>query len=137
LAVADIQVLVPVVLHPWRRRWRGFDQAVLITRALAQLWGVPMILAVRRVRFTRPQIDLEPDQRRRNLARAFTAAPNVRLDNKTVAIVDDVWTTGATMDACARAVRTAGAGRVYGLTVTRSVPSWHPAAAERHTVTGA
>ena len=137
MAVGEVQALVPAVLHPRRRRWRGFDQAIMITRELAALWGVPVVAAVRRTKFTQPQIDLEPEQRRRNLAGAFRPDPRVDLSGQVVAVVDDVWTTGATLEACARAVKRAGAQRVYGLTVTRAVPSWHPAAIERIAMTGA
>ncbi len=136
LPFGEVKALVPAVLHPRRRRWRGFDQAAVITYHLAELWEMPMIQAVTRVKFTRPQIELEPEQRRRNLAGAFKPVPGVSLDEKTVVVVDDVWTTGATLEACARACRLAGADRVYGLTVTRAVPSWHPAAVERLQIAG-
>lgn len=137
MAVGEIQALVPAVLHARRRRWRGFDQAMVITRELGALWGLPVVAAVRRSKFTRPQIELEPDQRRRNLAGAFSPDPRVDVSGQVVAVVDDVWTTGATLEACARAVRRAGAQRVYGLTVTRAVPSWHPAAVESMVMRGA
>jgi ComF family protein len=136
LPVGQIQALVPAVLHPRRRRWRGFDQAVLLTARLAELWDLPMLLAIERVRFTTPQVNLEPEQRRRQMTGAFRPRPGVEVEGLVVAVVDDVWTTGATLEACASALRQAGAQRVYGLTVTRAVPPWHPAAADRYAVQG-
>jgi len=130
LPVHEIQALVPAVLHPRRRRWRGFDQAQLIAARLGELWGIPVLPAVERVRFTAPQVDLELQQRRENMRGAFRARPEVNVRDMVVAVVDDVFTTGATLEACAAALRRAGAKTVYGLTVTRAVPPWHPAAAE-------
>ncbi|MCD6351315.1 MAG: ComF family protein [Armatimonadetes bacterium] len=137
LAVGEIEALVPAVLHQRRRRWRGFDQAFLLAQELGDLWRIEVIEAVERTKFTRPQVELEPHQRRRNLQGAFKPVAGADLAGRTIAVVDDVFTTGATLEACARAARRAGAGIVYGLTVTRAVPSWHPAAAERFVAAGA
>ncbi|MCX7599375.1 MAG: ComF family protein [Armatimonadetes bacterium] len=131
LPAHEIQALVPAVLHPRRRRWRGFDQAELIAERLGKLWGLPVLHAVERVRFTTPQVDLELHHRRENMRGAFQPRPQVKVEGMIVAVVDDVFTTGATLEACAEALRRAGARRVYGLTVTRAVPSWHPAAADQ------
>lgn len=137
MPVEEIEALVPAVLHPRRRRWRGFDQAILITQRLAELWGIPMLLAVDRVRHTEPQVRLAPDQRRRNMVGAFKPRSDAEVKGLTVAIVDDVWTTGATLEACAAALSQAGAAQIYGLTVTRSVPAWHPAARDKYARDGA
>lgn len=131
LPVSDIQALVPAVLHPKRRRWRGFDQAVLIAKCLGELWDLPVLLALERVRFTTPQVDLEFHQRRDNVRGAFRTRPGANVRGMVVAVVDDVFTTGATLEACAEALHRGGARVVYGLTVTRAVPPWHPAAADQ------
>jgi ComF family protein len=112
-------LVVPVPLHPARLRERGYDQAVLLAHACARASGLP--LAVRglvRRRDTPAQARLDASARRTNLTGAFIApAP---IGHATVALVDDVLTTGATADACARALRTAGVERVVVLTVGRT-----------------
>ncbi|MBC7286719.1 MAG: ComF family protein [Armatimonadetes bacterium] len=137
MPVDRIQALVPAVLHPRRRRWRGFDQSVALARALSGLWGIPVLLALRRQRETVPQVGLEPAQRRRNLEGAFVLNPGMRVEGLTVAVIDDVFTTGATLEACASALARAGAVAVYGFTVTRTPPPWHEAAADKSAAAGA
>ena len=112
-------LVVPVPLHPTRLRERGYDQAALLAHACARAAGLP--LAVRglvRRRDTPAQARLDASARRKNLAGAFVApAP---LAQPTVALVDDVLTTGATAEACARALRAAGVERIVVLTVGRT-----------------
>ena len=122
LAAADL--VVPVPLHP-RRRWaRGFNQA----RDLALRLGPPVADVLRRTRHTRPQTALAAARRRANVAGAFELScrgPFGRrqpVAGRTVVVADDVLTTGATLDACARALRAAGARAVFGLTAARVVP---------------
>jgi hypothetical protein len=112
-------LVVPVPLHPTRLRERGYDQAALLAHACARAAGLP--LAVRglvRRRDTPAQARLDASARRKNLAGAFVApAPLAR---PTVALVDDVLTTGATAEACARALRAADVERIVVLTVGRT-----------------
>lgn len=112
-------VVVPVPLHVGRLRERGYNQALLLGRALARAGGfrlLPRTLA--RVRPTPSQARLDAAARRANLAHAFVTRG--RLDRAPVLLVDDVLTTGATADACASALRAAGASRVDVLTVGRT-----------------
>ena len=110
--------LVPVPRHPSRRRARGFDQAELLARALGRLTGLPVRPCLERFGPDRPQVGtlralrLEPD---RVLVRAAGEAPGAPV------LVDDVHTTGATLDACARALRDAGAPLVGAVTYTRAL----------------
>ena len=122
----DAHCVVPVPLHLWRRLRRGFNQA----GELAAHIGVPVVHALWRTRATRPQTGLPAAARRRNVAgRAFTLSPflspNVQkqwLVDRIVVLVDDVRTTGATLDACAAVLLSAGAREVRGLTVARAAP---------------
>lgn len=112
-------VVVPVPLHLGRLRERGYDQAALLGRALARATGLPLaIRALRRIRPTPTQTTLDAATRQANLRGAF--ATTGRVPARSVVLVDDVLTTGATADACARALRRAGAGRVVVVTVGRT-----------------
>ena len=118
-------VVVPVPLHPTRLRERGFNQAELIARPLARRLRLPLrsYLLVR----TRPRPDklkLTRQERWRTVRGAYAMREGRRVDNRRVLLVDDVFTTGATLDACSRALRQAGAASIVGLTVARVVPDW-------------
>ncbi|OFV89804.1 MAG: hypothetical protein A3G76_00045 [Acidobacteria bacterium RIFCSPLOWO2_12_FULL_65_11] len=110
--------LVPVPLHRSRRRERGFNQAVDLARHL----GRPVRQALRRVRPTRTQTGLPAAQRHHNVRGAFVIARAAgELAGRCVVLVDDVSTTGATLDACARVLKEAGAREVRALTAARVV----------------
>ncbi|MFC3550789.1 ComF family protein [Lysobacter cavernae] len=113
LAGADRpQALLPVPLHPGRLRRRGYDQALELARPLAQQLGLPLRDdLLQRVRATAPQSRLDAGQRQRNLRGAFAVRTGAGLPTH-VAVVDDVMTTGATVQAAARALRHAGVARV-------------------------
>ncbi|HVI59461.1 MAG TPA: ComF family protein [Luteimonas sp.] len=106
------QALLPVPLHRARLRARGYDQALELARPLARALRLPLLPgALRRVRPTAPQSELDAVHRARNLRGAFAVAPGAALPAH-VALVDDVMTTGATLHAAARALRRAGVARV-------------------------
>ncbi len=115
--------LVPVPLHRLRQRWRYFNQAEEIARALSGLTGLPLLRALVRKRHTKPQTRLSRRERLVNLHEAFEpGAAGLRwlLTRPAGAIlVDDVLTTGSTTEACASALRKAGCGRVQVLTIMR------------------
>jgi len=123
--VAD--VVVPVPLHRARQRQRGYNQAELIARPLAKLLGLPLqpVLLVR----TKPRLEkhrLTRKERWSSVKGAYRTREGTRIDKHRVLLVDDVVTTGATLDACSRALRIAGAAGVIGVTVARVVPQWGP-----------
>lgn len=113
-------LLIPMPLHPSRLKERGFNQAVEIGRILAKNLHIPMDPhACRRVRPTTPQAGLTLQARQKNLRGAFTCSPD--LSGKHVALIDDVMTTGASLDELARAVRKAGAIRVECWVIARTL----------------
>jgi ComF family protein len=123
--VLPADVVVPVPLHPLRLRERGYNQAELIARPLANLLHLPLgsYLLVR----TKPRPDkhrLTRQERWRTVRGAYATRQGTRVDKLRILLVDDVFTTGATLDACSRALRNAGAARVVGLTVARVLPNW-------------
>jgi len=119
-ALSGSVVLVEVPLHPRRRARRGFNQAELLAEALARAAGRPRARgALVRRRETLPQTGLSARARRRNVANAFAVRQRARIAGRRVVLVDDVLTTGATLTACARALRAAGAREVRVVTVAR------------------
>ena len=110
--------LVPVPLHASKRRQRGFNQSADLARHL----DLPVIEALARVRATPSQTGLPASQRHRNMKDAFASTPQtVRLTGSIVVLVDDVRTTGATLEACARVLKEAGAREVRALTAAQVV----------------
>lgn len=132
LGAADL--VVPVPLHP-RRRWkRGFNQA----HDLAVRLGPPAADILRRTRHTQPQTTLAAGRRRSNVRGAFALSRGGMCGGRSpvagriVVVADDVMTTGATLDACARVLREAGADAVFGLTAARVVHRQRPRSRPPH-----
>jgi ComF family protein len=121
---ADRPLLVPVPLHGSRLRFRRYNQSVLLARELAQLTGLPLDAGlVRRDRKTRQQVGLSGESRLRNVQGAFSLHPRAleRLQGRPVVLIDDVYTTGATVKAVTRALKRGGVERVDVLTFARVV----------------
>ena len=119
-SATDCDVVVPVPLHRRRLWWRGFNQAALLAMTISRRLEVPIELsALTRSRMTTPQTSQDHDARRRNVRRAFKVAQPARIKDRRVLLVDDVMTTGATVDECARVLMASGAVRVDVLTLAR------------------
>jgi len=117
----DIDLIVPIPLSRARIRQRGYNQAALIALNVALKMGIPYSdHAVKRVKHTETQISLDVNKRFMNLMDAFYANP-ATLINKKVLVIDDVVTTGATMQNCSIAILKAGADKVYCLSVARAI----------------
>ena len=116
----DCDVVIPVPLHRRRLWWRGFNQAALLAMTISRRLGKPSELqTLMRSRMTTPQTSQDHDARRRNVRRAFAVRRPARIKGLRVLLVDDVMTTGATVDECARVLMAAGAARVDVLTLAR------------------
>jgi len=129
-------VIVPVPLHIARERERGYNQADLLARALANMIGLPVLTGVlERARPTRAQVELSAAERRMNMQGAFAcvvpadrtaplaggrAGHSSSVHNQRVLLIDDVCTTGATLEACSLALQAAGAASVWGFTLART-----------------
>ncbi len=112
-------LVVPVPLHPDRLAERGFNQAELLAEEVALLTGRPIgRAALSRVRATPPQVHSGIAERRRNVLGAFRASEEA-VEGREVLLIDDVATTGATLESCARALRAVGAASVWGLVLAR------------------
>jgi ComF family protein len=115
----QFEMVLPVPLGPQKLKSRGYNQAALLASEIARSFHQPQndhILI--RNQDTRSQVGLEPEERFRNVAEVFTAQPAVR--GKTILVIDDVFTTGATLEACAQALYAAGANAVFGAALARA-----------------
>jgi ComF family protein len=130
LSASDSAIVVPVPLHPSRRRQRGFNQAELLARGLVRrLRGEKRRLqlvagSLRRIRPTLPQVGLSVSARRENVSGVFSVARPEQVRSRPVVLVDDVMTTGATLSACAAALKRAGASQVLALCLARATPQF-------------
>lgn len=122
--LVDADLLVPVPLHPVRLIARRFNQSALLAHEIARSTGLPVdVASLVRTRRTPPQVDLTAEQRRLNVRGAFKVPPGRRdrIREKKVLLIEDVITTGATVSACARALKRAGAARVDVLAIAARV----------------
>jgi ComF family protein len=113
--------VVPVPLHRRRLRERGYNQAELLARALGAEVGMPVRKDwLIRTRATSPQVDLDASERRANVAGAFQCPDSSAVAGRQVLLIDDVCTTGATLESCSLPLRRAGAQSVWAFTLARA-----------------
>ena len=115
-------ILVPIPLHPSRKRWRGFNQSELLGKIIAGNLGLQFIpdLLIR-TKNTIPQMELSEKQRHENIRGAFSVSPHLPfpINHYPFIIFDDVWTSGATIKEAGKILKKAGVKRVWGLTLAR------------------
>ena len=118
----EIDLIVPVPLHPRRKRERGYNQAALLGKALANLLGLAcQESALSRVRPTLPQVGLTDTERSQNVRHAFRCVRPAAVQGRRVLLIDDVMTTGSTVASASESLLDAGAKRVCVLTLARAV----------------
>jgi ComF family protein len=114
-----IDGFVPVPLHPARQREREFNQADVLAGLLSRRTGTPVDRCLQRTRYTTTQTQLDRDERMENLRGAFRVRNTADVTGRHLVLIDDVFTTGSTVDECSRILREAGAASVRVLTVAR------------------
>ena len=114
-----VVTFVPILPARWRQR--GFDQAAVLGQKTARLLGLPFLRTLERAASTVPQTGLRGRERRKNLKRAFSVPDASPIEGKRILLVDDVLTTGATAENCAKALKKVGAKRVAVLTLARVI----------------
>ena len=113
-------ILVPVPLYSQRKKWRGFNQAEILAKSLSLQFNVPYFDLMNRFIETKPQVGLSREDRKENVKGAFALRKIItRVNGKNIILVDDVFTTGATLQECAKVLKQAGAGLIWSLTVAR------------------
>jgi len=112
-------LLVPLPMHPAKKRQRGFDQAQVLARAISDATGIKLEYLLERTRDTPPQSGLHPRQRIENVDGAFRIKPEFtkRIAAQTIVIVDDIYTTGASLNECAKELKSAGTSDVFAITL--------------------
>ena len=111
--------VVPVPLHWFRENSRGFNQSEEIGQILSRELKIAYSEALKRIRYTKPQVVLKSYGRCQNIKNAFVLSPDYQLQTTNCLLIDDVWTTGATLKECCRVLKQAGAKQVWAITLAR------------------
>ena len=115
--VSRFDCLIPVPLHSARKRERGFNQSEILAEELSKFTELPLLKTLKRIRNTKDQTKLTPEQRIENVTGAFALIDPEKIKGKRVILVDDVITTGATLRECASVLKKAGAKEIIGTTI--------------------
>lgn len=122
-SIKTAAILVPLPMHKAKRRQRGFDQAQILASSIGEVTGIKAISILERTQDTPPQSGLHPRQRIENVKGAFRIKPEFtgKIAGQTIVLVDDIYTTGASLDECARVLKSGGASDVYAMTLAIAV----------------
>jgi ComF family protein len=113
--------MVPVPLHPHRLRKRGFNQALVLARILSRTYNIPLDRDnLVRTRWTQSQVGLSERERKDNVRGAFAVLKSARITQRTILLLDDIYTSGSTVDECSKVLINAGARKVDILTLARA-----------------
>ncbi len=113
-------IFLPVPIHAKKMRKRGYNQSALLAKHLAGYFPLPLITkALVKIKNTPNQVGLKKEQRQQNIFNAFAVVQPEKIVGKTIFLVDDVFTTGATMEECAKVLKLAGAKKVWGIAIAR------------------
>lgn len=120
--IGEIDTIVPVPLHKRRLRWRGFNQSLLLAKGISSATGIEVdYFTFKRIRHTKPQTRLPLSQRSENVKGAFQVVRPNFVKDRAILLVDDVFTSGATLTECAKTLKANGARAVYALCAVRAI----------------
>lgn len=114
-------VIIPVPMHIKKKKRRGFNQSEEIAKIISSATHIPLSTALIKIKETRPQMELNKQERIENIKECFKIENGKEIENKIILLVDDVYTTGTTMDQCAKVLKEKGAREVWGLTIAREI----------------
>jgi len=112
-------IITAIPLHKKRWQWRGFNQSELLARKIGQQLNIEFGDILKRVKKTAPQVQLNFEERKTNIEKAFAIKEGIDLNKKIVFLVDDVYTSGATMNECADILKKAGAKEIWGIVIAK------------------
>ena len=115
--IPDDLILVPIPLHTRRKNWRGFNQAEILAKSLSLKFNQPYGEYLARIIETASQVGLKKDERKKNVKGAFRLRTGADVSGKNILLVDDVYTSGATMQEACRVLKKAGAKTVWAMAV--------------------
>ena len=115
--ISNDLILVPIPLHKRRKNWRGFNQAEILAKSLSLKFNKPYGEYLARILETTSQVGLKRDERQKNVKEAFRLRTGADVSGKNILLVDDVYTSGATMTECCKVLKKEGAGEVWGMAV--------------------
>ena len=114
--------IIPIPLSHKKKRKRGFNQSEEMGKVISEATGIPLLSDILvKTKETKPQMELKRAERLKNIKDCFEIKNKEKIENKTILLLDDVYTTGSTMEECARILKKSGAKEVWGLTVAREV----------------
>lgn len=114
-------VIIPVPMHIKKKRRRGFNQSEEIARLISKTTTIPLSTTLIKIKETKPQMELNRNERIENIKDCFAINNKEEIKNKIILLLDDVYTTGTTMNECAKVLKENGAKEVWGLTVAREI----------------
>jgi len=112
-------VVIPVPLHSKRQKWRGFNQSALLGQILSKNLGLGYQEALKRIKYTKPQVGLKGWDRKVNIKNAFVLNSTFLNHKSSILLIDDVWTTGSTLKECCYVLKKGGAKKVWAITLAR------------------
>lgn len=118
--IEDNPIIIPIPLHPRRLNWRGFNQAEILAKILSDIIQIDNIKLLIRTKFSRPQVEIgEREARLNNTRDQFKLISPDKIKNRTIILIDDICTTGATLNEAARILKNNGAKKVIGFVIAR------------------
>lgn len=114
-------VLIPIPMHIKKKRKRGFNQSEEIAKLISETTGIKLSTTLIKIKETKPQMELNRKERLENIKNCFTIIDKKEIENKTILLLDDVYTTGTTMDECAKILKENGTKEVWGITIAREI----------------
>ena len=113
-------VLIPVPLHKKKLKIRGYNQSEELAKELSKILQIPVLSDILvKIKSTKPQMELKKEEREKNLEGVFAVSDTAKFAGKKIFLVDDVYTTGSTMEECAKTLKQAGAKNIWGIVIAR------------------
>ncbi len=124
----EVDIIAPVPLHPAKRRERNYNHAEILASAISKNFSIPIDLKnLKKIKWSHSQSELKKEERKKNVKNTFILADARPFQDKRVLLVDDVYTTGATLRECARILKESGAAKVFSITLAKVINSKVPA----------